>query len=247
MMKQAPVVACFGRRGVGKTTLARTIARHQSRLVVWDYLGEYGPLAFRTSDPDSLAEYLSWARGRRFAAARFIPDKGTVEEFEAFCAAVYQSGNLLVVVEEAAAVCQASYLPPAFGRIVRQGRHRGLGLLWCSQRLNEVSRTLTSLTDVWAGFSLSEPGDLQALALRCGREYADKVAALPRFQWVGFDVDSQAMFTGTERLKTLWGAPAGAWPETVKEENSHLKARHVREPVTAVTRNRKFRLFPYLR
>ena len=242
-MNQAPVVACFGRRGVGKTTLARTIARHQARLVAWDYLSEYGPLAFRTSDTEALAEYLGWARGRKFAAARFIPDKGTVEEFESFCSVVYRSSDMLVVVEEAAAVCQASYLPPAFGRIVRQGRHRGLGLLWCSQRLNEVSRTLTSLTDLWAGFSLSEPSDLQALAQRCGREYADKVAALPRFQWVGYNVDSQGTFTGAERLKTLWGAPAGAWPETVKEENSPLKARKAKEPVTAVTHNRKFRLF----
>lgn len=242
-MNQAPVVACFGRRGVGKTTLARTIARHQSRLVVWDYLGEYGPLAFRTSDPDSLAEYLSWARGRRFAAARFIPDKGTPEEFEAFCATVYRSSNLLVVVEEAAAVCQASYLPPAFGRIVRQGRHRGLGLLWCSQRLNEVSRTLTSLTDVWAGFSLSEPGDLQALAQRCGRDYADKVAGLPRFRWVGYDVDSQETFAGSERLWTLWGAPSGAWPDATKEEKTVLKAKKTKEPKISVTRNRKGWLF----
>lgn len=242
-MNQAPVVACFGRRGVGKTTLARTIARHQSRLVVWDYLGEYGPLAFRTSNVEELSGYLAWARGRPFAAARFVPHAGTVEEFEAFSAAVYQSSNLLVVVEEVAAICQASYLPPAFGRIVRQGRHRGLGLLWCSQRLNEVSRTLTSLTDVWAGFSLSEPGDLQALAQRCGREYADKVAGLPRFQWVGYDVDSQQTFTGAERLQVLWGAPAGAWPEKMKEEKSASKAKKTKEPVTAVTRNRKNRLF----
>jgi DNA helicase HerA-like ATPase len=246
-MAQAPVVACFGRRGVGKTTLARMIARHQSRLVVWDYLGEYGPLAFRTSDTEALAEYLVWARARKFAAARYIPSEGTVEEFESFCAVVYRSSNLLVVVEEAAAVCSASYLPPAFGRIVRQGRHRGLGLLWCTQRLAEVSRTLTSLTDVWAGFSLSEPADLQALAQRCGREYADKVASLPRFDWIGYDVDSQETFTGVERLKTLWGAPAGAWPETTKEEKSPLMARKAKEPEISVTRNRKFRLFSYLR
>lgn len=243
MMEQAPIVACFGRRGVGKTTLARTVARHQSRLVVWDYLSEYGPLAFRTSDPASLGEYLAWARGRKFAAARFVPSTGTLDEFETFCATAYQSSNMLVVVEEAAAVCQASYLSPAFGRIVRQGRHRGLGLLWCTQRLAEVSRTLTSLTDVWAGFSLSEPGDLQALALRCGREYADEVAALPRFQWVGFDVDSQETFAGAERLQVLWGAPSGGWLETTKEEKTASKARRAKEPVTCVTRNRKNWLF----
>lgn len=207
-MSQAPICGLFGRRGMGKTTLARQIARHQARLVVWDYIGEYGPLVLRCEgDVRSLAEYLRWARSQRFAAARFVPRDGTAEEFETFCSTVNCFSNLLVVVEEVAAVCNASYLPPAFGRIVRQGRHRGLGVLWTTQRLNEVSRTLTSLTDCWAGFGLSEPVDLQALAARCGRAYADRVAELARFEWLGFDVDTRKTFDVVERLKALWGAP----------------------------------------
>jgi DNA helicase HerA-like ATPase len=207
-MKQAPICGLFGRRGVGKTTLARAIARHQARLVVWDYIGEYGPLAFRSEgNPAALEEYLRWARGQRFAAARYIPREGTVEEFEEWCAVVFGFRDCVVVVEEVAAVAQASWLPPAFGGIVRQGRHRGLGLLWTAQRLNEVSRTLTSLTDFWAGFSLSEPADLQALAQRCGRDYAERVSKLPRFEWAGFDVDTQETFADADRLKALWGAP----------------------------------------
>lgn len=207
-MIQAPICGLFGRRGVGKTTLVREIARHQARLVVWDYLGEHGPLAFRSEgNLAALEEYLRWAGGQRFAAARYVPSEGTVEEFEAFCAVVYGFRDFVVVVEEAAAVVQASYLPPAFGRIVRQGRHRGLGLLWTTQRLNEVSRTLTGLTDVWAGFSVAEPADLQALGARAGRDYAERVSKLPRFSWLGYDVDTQETFEGNARLQALWGAP----------------------------------------
>jgi hypothetical protein len=207
-VKQAPICGVFGRRGVGKTTLAREIARHQARLVVWDYLSEHGCLAFRSEgDLESLAEYWGGARGQQFAAARYIPRAGTVEEFEEWCSVVYGFRDCVLVVEEVAAVAQASYLPPAFGRVVRQGRHRGLGLLWTTQRLNEVSRTLTSLTDYWAGFNLSEPIDLQALASRCGREYADRVSKLPRFSWLGYDVDTQETFEDMERFKALWGSP----------------------------------------
>ncbi len=207
-MSQAPICGLFGRRGVGKTTLARQIARHQARVLVWDYIGEYVPLAFRAEGSvHELAAYLSQARGQRFAAARYIPRTGDVEEFEVFCRMAYNFRNAVIVVEEVAAVCSASYLPPEFGKIVRMGRHRGLGLLWCSQRLNEVSRTLTSLTDVWAGFSLSEPADLMALAQRCGRDYAEHVAKLSRFEWLGYNVDDQTKFTEKTRLLGLWGAP----------------------------------------
>jgi len=207
-MKHVPICGLFGRRGVGKTSLARAVSRHQPRVVVWDYLGEYGPLALRSEgNLSALDDYLTWAERHRFAAARYIPENGGTDEFEEVCALVYGYENLLFVVEEAAVVCQASYLPPQFGRIVRQGRHRGIGLLWTTQRLNEVSRTLTGLTDAWAGFHLSEPADLTALAARCGRGYAESIAALPRFGWLGYDVDSQGTFDDIDRLKALWGAP----------------------------------------
>ena len=202
------VCACFGRRGTGKSTLTRSVLRHQARVVVWDYLGEHGPLAASVSDPGDLENYLSWAQSRRFAAVRYVPEVGDVEEFEEFCDVVWGFRNFVVVVEEAAAVCQAAYVPPSFGRVVRQGRHRGLGLLWTTQRLNEVSRTLTALTDSWAGFATSEPGDLQSLAQRCGREYAEAVARLPRFEWLGYDVDTQETFQDRGKLMALWGAPA---------------------------------------
>lgn len=137
----------------------------------------------------------------------------------------YGFRNAVIVVEEVAAVCSASYLPPAFGRIVRQGRHRGLGLLWCTQRLNEVSRTLTSLTDVWAGFSLSEPADLVALAQRCGRDYAERMAKLPRFEWLGYNVDDQRTFTHKNKLLGLWRAPRNWGPLSPLPLNSTAKAR----------------------
>lgn len=227
-MKQAPMVGIFGRRGCGKSTLARAIARHQARVVVWDYCGEYGPLALCCEDADSLADYLDWGAGKRFAAVRFIPQLGDVDEFEEFCEVVYESQNLVVVIEEVAAVCHAAWLSPAFGRIVRQGRHRALGLLWATQRLNEVSRTLTALTDVWVGFSTSEPNDLQALAARAGRDYAEDVASLPRFKWLGYDVDTQTAFENKEKLLESWGAPA-KWnlPTVIKANSDNKKRRHL--------------------
>ena len=91
--------------------------------------------------------------------------------------------------------------------------------MWCTQRLNEVSRTLTSLTDAWAGFSTSEPTDLTALAARCGREYAEAVSQLPRFEWLGYSVDEQTTFEDKDRLLGLWGAPK-LWRLPPKDEKA---------------------------
>jgi DNA helicase HerA-like ATPase len=205
---QAPVAACFGRRGTGKTTLARKIAQHQARVLVWDYMGEYGPLAFRSEgNLDALDTYLKEMGKQSFWAARFIPRTGDVEEFERFCVRAWKYRNYVLVIEEAAAVTQASFLPPNFGRLVRQGRHRGIGLLWCTQRLNEVSRTLTALTDYWCGFNIAEPADKLALVQRCGQDYSEEVSRLPRFEWRGFEVDTRETFTDEARLLALWGAP----------------------------------------
>jgi len=105
-MTALPDNPLFGRRGVGKSTLARQIARHQARLLVWDYIGEYGPLAFRSEgNLQALVSYLREGHRQPFFAVRYIPRTGEVEEFEAFCRIAYGCRNTLIVVEEAAAIC----------------------------------------------------------------------------------------------------------------------------------------------
>ena len=107
---------------------------------------------------------------------------------------------MLFVVEEAPLVCRASYLPATFGKIVRTGRHRSIDLLWTAQRVSEVSRTLTSATDVWMFYSQTEPRDLDAIADRCGREVADKVAGLGLHDSFCWDVIARIVIPQSPRL-----------------------------------------------
>lgn len=107
---------------------------------------------------------------------------------------------MLFVVEEAPWVLKAGYMPPAFGKIVRTGRHRQIDLLWTAQRASEVSRTLTSATDVWIFYSQTEPRDLDAIAERCGREIADKTAGLGLHDSFVWDVIEREIMPDSPRL-----------------------------------------------
>ena len=140
---------------------------------------------------DELYNYFDEVRGRRLKtfACGVVPDN-LEQEFELVCGLALEHGPLLLAIEEAPLVCRANYLPPVFGKIVRTGRHRGIDLLWTAQRAGEVSRSLTSATDIFIFFSQTEPRDLDAIAERCGREVADQVARLglhDHFTWSVID------------------------------------------------------------
>lgn len=204
---QVARLGIFGMIGSGKTTLAKKVALHQRRVLVWDAGGDYLEIPNQLTEIDDLADFLEETQQENFAAVAYCPQSADKEEFEEVCGLAFDYGRMLFVVEEVADNCGPSWLPPRFSKIVRLGRHRGLGLLWVTQRLNEINRTLTSQTHVFAGFRMTEPIDLSALAGRCGSEYADRVAKQPPFHWLGFDAVKRENFTDVKRLRALWGAP----------------------------------------
>ena len=65
---------------------------------------------------------------------------------------------------------------------------------------SEVSRTLTSATDVWIFYSQTEPRDLDSIAERCGREIANKVAELGLHDSFTWDVIARQIMRDSSRL-----------------------------------------------
>ena len=87
-----------------------------------------------------------------------------------------------------------------FGKMVRTGRHRKIDLLWTAQRASEVSRTLTSATDLFIFYSQTEPRDLDAIAERCGREVANQVTGLGLHDSFIWDVIEREIIPNSPRL-----------------------------------------------
>ena len=178
---QNQVVGIVGRKGSGKSTRAKVLLKYAPRILAWDPMADFVDLLpdhFESVD-DDLYDYFNEVSGQRLNtfACSVVPDD-VEHEFEPICEIAFDFGPMLLVVEEAPLVCRANYLSPIFGKIVRTGRHRGIDLLWTAQRAGEVSRSLTSATDIFIFFSQTEPRDLDAIAERCGRDVAEKVAGL---------------------------------------------------------------------
>ena len=200
---QNQIVGAVGRKGSGKSTRAKILMKHAPRILAWDPMADFIdvlPDHFEGVD-DDLYDYFDEVSSRRLKtfACTVIPDD-VEREFEPLCELAFDYGPLLLVVEEAPLVCRANYLSPTFGKIVRTGRHRGLDLLWTAQRASEVSRALTSATDFWIFYSQTEPRDLDAIAERCGRDIAERVAGLGLHESFCWDVIQRKVIPHSPRL-----------------------------------------------
>jgi len=189
---QNRIVGVIGRKGSGKSTYVRGLVRYCPRFAVFDVMGEHASpdAKNRFEKPAQLEQFLKWSRQQATFACAYMPTGDLEEEIEEVSLLVYARGNLCFVCEEVPLYTQAGYMPPLFGKLIRTGRHREIDICWTAQRAAEVPKTLTALTDVWVLFSQTEPRDLSALADRCGRDVADRVAGLglhDHFIWDAVD------------------------------------------------------------
>ena len=175
---QNRIVGLVGRKGAGKSTALRELTCCRERVVIFDVLGEHSsPNVF--SDLNDFSEYLSsHSRGPMHCAYRPVSESPE-DAFEFVCDEIYDAGNMCFAIEEAARFCGPGHMPDALDRVIRLGRHRRLDVVWVTQRLSEVSRTLTAMTDVFVIVgAMTEPRDLNTLADRCGESVAAKVQKL---------------------------------------------------------------------
>jgi hypothetical protein len=188
-VSQNVIVGIAGRRGCGKSTVARRILERCPRIVLWDPLGEHRWCPNELGSVGELERFLAWAEGRQTFAARCVVQWGDLEEeFDGVAELVYEYGDLVLGVEEVPLICTPGALPAGFDRLVRLGRHQRVSVLYTGQRLAEVARRLTAATDYFVLFRHSEPRDLDGIAERCGTEVAVRVSELSRHGSLVWDV-----------------------------------------------------------
>jgi hypothetical protein len=195
---QNRIVGVIGRKGSGKSTLTGEILQRCDRLFLFDTMGEHYWVPDQFTDIGEAHAYIfeHGAKDGSFIAS-FIPE-GTEEDaletnFGEISMAVYEAGNMSFFTEELPMMSQPQYVPPAFNRNVRLGRHHCINIGYTGQRASECPRRVTAATDVFVFFSQTEPRDLDSIAERCSPEVAEIVSNLDQHDFVVYNVASRQL------------------------------------------------------
>lgn len=179
MIKDAALVAIYGRRGSGKSTLTRALVDDRQNVVVFDPIADYAEM--RGWEPVQLADNEAVSRKRLNAAAKaalrrkkfrlaVIPQAD--EEIACLhilaswlfdLQAGYREGRfrekVTLIVEEMDLSYPVHKLPKGMGgmaKLCNQGRHWGLEAIGVTQFPQQVSKTFRNNTSYTYAFRLPD-------------------------------------------------------------------------------------------
>ncbi len=169
----------FGKKGEGKTTLARAVVAGFPRVIILDVKAEYDDGTTLAYGRDAALELLEDAEDRRRfrLALRRLPPEHALEVLEV-CGAFQ---DVLLVLDEAQRYCSPSTMPPALDVLVNEGRHRAISQLYIARRPAEINRDVTANADYIAIYRTREPRDVEYLRAYVGTR-ADQVMSLPKYR-----------------------------------------------------------------
>ena len=198
----AAIWAVIGASGTGKGLWVKQqlAALQPARLVIWDFMDEYGDHARPSSTLDAIRRDMIRAGRSGPLRVRYTP-RGTGEkamraEFEALCELVYAWGGCVFVAEELSNVTTPAWAPPAWRKMSTSGRHMGITLVGVTLNPALIDKTyLSNCTLVHvSGLRNNMHREYVAREIDCPVE---RITALEPFQWIERDHLSRELRFGT--------------------------------------------------
>ena len=178
-------------RGCGKSYLGDMLLRDESRVFVYDTMGEYNNgVVFYSMQ--RLAEYWEHVKAKPFRIIYRPMDPAG--EFPAICELVWLCGNVCFMVEEVHTFCQPHCIPSQFLAILTRGRHQRIKLLAVTQRPRGIDHTLTAMTKEAFIFQTREPDDRKYLENWLGNGIGEKFDTLQQFEYIHWQDDKPGIF-----------------------------------------------------
>ncbi|WP_310611651.1 hypothetical protein [Limnohabitans sp.] len=197
---KAKIWAVIGASGSGKGLWikAQLTKLKPKRLVVWDFMDEYGAFAQRVSTLDELRRAMIAAKSGPLAVryvSRGAGEKAMRKEFEVLCELVYAWGQCVYIAEELSNVTTPGWAPTAWRKMTTSGRHAAVHIIGTTQTPALVDKTfLANCTLV----------HVSALRIDKHREYVannidvdvSRIKDLKPLEWIERDFDAGVLREG---------------------------------------------------
>jgi hypothetical protein len=182
-MSEKKVILIFGKRGSGKSFLAKRLISKELRFIIFDTIGEYNQgVIFGTEQYDQLMQFWqrTYRRPFRLVYQPIDPDA----EIELIAELIYTLGNVTFVVEEIDCFCGSHQIAFSFKQIIQRGRHKNITLIGITQRPFGIHRLLTSQAKELYIFNTNEPRDREYLCALLGQGISEKLDQLKQYEFL---------------------------------------------------------------
>lgn len=192
MIQKTDCILIMGRRGCGKSYLAKRIQSIFPRRVIIDTLNEYksengAEVVGNFSDfSKKLIEYKEKNKSEFVLIFQFPVESELMEsEFNQIMRLCYYFRNIQIVIEEVQLHCNTQWLPHWLKKNLLIGRHQELSLLFTSQRPGEVNKTIVSQCSHILCGNLIDGNDLKYVSNFLNQN-SDKLVNLPDRRFLYF-------------------------------------------------------------
>lgn len=193
IQKQNKITTIIGHKGDGKTTLTEIlILLNIKPCIIADPRGQYPINMRRRISFDSPRQLILWLKEPQnykdfFNFKLELVCKVDDENIQDLAGAVLRMQKVQFCIDEIDMFFNSTATNKNnIYKLVHYGRHNEIDIITTSRRPANISRNLTSQTDVFYFSQLSEPVDLKYFESICDKKYTETVKSLQRYSFLRY-------------------------------------------------------------
>lgn len=198
-MTQNKIYSIIGHKGYGKTKLTEIIvALNNKPTIIADPRYQYEDKPYRRffKNVGSFRKYIMNRENiKEFYRCKLeLVVNGLDEDnFDELAALIFKMKDLAFLVDEIDMFAPPTMTNKAyFYKLIHYGRHSQIDIITTSRRSANISRNLTSQTDITIYSRVREPNDKKYIANYLGKEYVAVAERLPKFSFLLVDENYKA-------------------------------------------------------